>query len=244
MIRLVTFDFWQTLLADTRETMAAAHALRLDGVRRALAEAGQLYEAADLEAADGRALPVLQAIWNSHRDVSSAAQVRIFLEALDPALPAALPPEAREVIGAAYAEPALTHSPAVSPGAVEAVRQLAAADLALGIISNTGRTPGRVLRRLLERAGVLGAFRVLSFSDEVGVRKPAAGIFEATLARAGCAPAAAVHVGDDPVNDVAGARAAGMRALHYLPEGRAPADGADGVVRHLAEVPALLSRLA
>lgn len=243
-IRLVTFDFWSTLLADTRESTAAAHALRLDGVREALAQAGYLYDPEAVQAADGRALAALQGVWNAQRDVSPADQVRIFLEALEPALPALLSAAAREAVEAAYGTPALTHSPVVSPGAVEAVRGLAAEGLVLGIISNTGRTPGRVLRRLLDRAGILGDFGVLSFSDEVGVRKPAAGIFEATLTRAGCPPKAAVHVGDDPVSDVAGARAAGMRALHYLPEGRAPADGADGVIRHLAEVPALLSRLA
>lgn len=244
MIRLVTFDFWQTLLADTRESAAAAHVLRLDGVRQALGDAGHLYDAAAVQAADGRALPLLQAIWNAHRDVSAGDQVQIFLEALDPALAAALPAAAREAVEAAYGTPALTHSPVVSPGAIDAIRRLSASGVVLGIISNTGRTPGRILRRLLDRAGILTDFRVLSFSDEVGVRKPEAAIFRATLERAGCAPEAAVHVGDDAEADVAGARAAGMRALHYRPEGRAPADGADGVARDLAEVPALISRLA
>lgn len=58
LIRVVTFDFWQTRLADTPESTAAAHALRLRSVGEALARAGHRYDAA--------ALAVLQAIWALH----------------------------------------------------------------------------------------------------------------------------------------------------------------------------------
>jgi putative hydrolase of the HAD superfamily len=242
-MKLVCFDFWQTLLADTPESGAAAHALRLSGVGRALAEAGFRYDAAALEAADVRALARLNEIWGAHRDVAPARQVAVFLEALDPDLPAALAPEARDAVELAYGNPVLTHTPVAVPGAVEAVRAVAGRGLVLAVISNTGRTPGTVLRRLLAGAGVLDAFHVLSFSDEVGVRKPDPGIFRRTLAEAGCRPEAAVHVGDDPVSDVAGARGVGMRAVHYVPPGRPAADAADLVVRDLAELPAALGRL-
>jgi putative hydrolase of the HAD superfamily len=242
-IRLVTLDFWQTLLADTPVSSLAAQALRLGGVQAALAAAGHRYEPAALEAGDGRALAALDAFWRTHRDVSPPEQVRIFLEALDPGLSRKLPPEAFVAVARAYAEPVLTHQPVVAAGAVEAIRALAVQGIALGVISNTGRTPGVVLRRLLERAGVLSAFAVLSFSDEVGVRKPATEIFRRTLALAGVPAEAGVHVGDDPVNDVEGARAAGMRALHYVPDGGVTAEAADGVVRHFDELPARVGRL-
>ncbi|MBI3454562.1 MAG: HAD-IA family hydrolase [Candidatus Rokubacteria bacterium] len=242
-IALVTFDFWQTLLAETPASGAAARALRLSGVREALGRAGRRYDAAALAAADARALAALDGIWRARRDVGPAEQVRVFLEALDPALPGVLSPEERAAVETAYAVPVLAHPPAVAPGAVAAIRWLGTRGLTLGVISNTGRTPGSILRRLLDRAGVLDAFRVFSFSDEIGVRKPDPEIFRRTLAAAGCDPEAAVHVGDDPVNDVAGARALGMRALHYVPDGGPASATADGVLRHFAEVPALLTRL-
>jgi len=242
-MRLVTFDFWSTLMADTPASSAAARALRAEGVRGALAEAGHLCDAATFEAADTRALAALDAIWRTGRDVSPAEQVRIVLDAVDPALCGRLDAATLAAVARAYAEPVLTHCPVVAPGAVAAIQALAGRGVALAIISNTGRTPGTVLRRLLDRAGVLAAFRVCSFSDEVGARKPAAEIFRRTLAAAGCPPEAAVHIGDDPVNDVAGACAVRMRALHYLPDGRDPADGAHGVVRDFAELPAILARL-
>ena len=51
-------------------------------------------------------------------------------------------------------------------------------------------------------------------SAEVGASKPERRIFDAALAAAGCAAAEVVHVGDSLDTDVAGARAAGIRALH------------------------------
>jgi putative hydrolase of the HAD superfamily len=243
-LTLVTFDFWQTLCADTEESGRGARELRRDGVRAALAECGYRCDMATFEAADRRALAALDAIWTTARDVLPAEQLRVVLDALDPALPGKLPPAALATVARAYAEPVLTHCPVVAPGVVEAIRVLAARGLTLGIISNTGRTPGVVLRQLLDRAGVLSAFRVHSFSDEVGARKPTAEIFRRTLSAAGCGPEAAVHIGDDGVNDVGGARAVGMRALHYLPEGGPPADGATGVVRHFADLPDVVARLS
>ena len=47
-----------------------------------------------------------------------------------------------------------------------------------------------------------------------GVRKPDPLIFWLTLDELGVAPEHAVHVGDDPVLDVQGAKDAGMRAIH------------------------------
>ena len=40
MIGLVTLDFWQTLFADTQNSLRRAHVLRLEGVAAALAETG------------------------------------------------------------------------------------------------------------------------------------------------------------------------------------------------------------
>ncbi|MGH7267847.1 MAG: hypothetical protein ACREMB_23775, partial [Candidatus Rokuibacteriota bacterium] len=65
-LRVVTFDFWHTLLADTPEGLAAAHALRLSGVHEALRCAGYACEAAALAEADGRAMAALQGIWAEH----------------------------------------------------------------------------------------------------------------------------------------------------------------------------------
>jgi putative hydrolase of the HAD superfamily len=242
VIRLVTLDFWHTLFADTADGLRRAHALRLEGVRDALAEAGSVYAAVEGAAADARAGEALASVWQEHRDMSADEQIRIFLGALDPALPGALGPSALGRVARAYQEPALTHRPEVTHGAVEVVQDLRARGLVIGLISNTGRTPGRVLRQLLAGAGLLPCFDVLVFSDEAGVRKPAGAIFRRVLDHVRIDAAAGVHVGDDAAADVAGARDAGMRAIHFVP-GAAQAAPADAVLREFAQLPALVARL-
>jgi putative hydrolase of the HAD superfamily len=170
-------------------------------------------------------------------------QLRIFLGALDPALPVALDATTLARIARAYQEPALTHRPEITMAAAEAIHEIRARGPALGVISNTGRTPGWVVRRLLEDAGLLPHFTVLVFSDEAGIRKPAAAIFRQALDQTGLDPAGAVHIGDDPAADVAGARGVGMRAIHYVPDPSVPAAAADGVLRRFADLPLLLDRL-
>jgi putative hydrolase of the HAD superfamily len=50
-------------------------------------------------------------------------------------------------------------------------------------------------------------------SATVGARKPDPEIFRAALEAAGCGAGEALHVGDSGEEDIAGARAAGIRAV-------------------------------
>jgi putative hydrolase of the HAD superfamily len=105
------------------------------------------------------------------------------------------------------------------------------------------RTPGAVLGQIVEGAGL--PFKVLTFSDECGIRKPDPEIFRLTLRQLGVAPEHAVHVGDDPILDVEGALDAGMAVIQVTPDGRATAPvRPNAVIRGLRDVPAALERLA
>jgi putative hydrolase of the HAD superfamily len=144
----------------------------------------------------------------------------------------------------AYASPALVAPPAVDQGARAALEALAANGALLAVVSNTMRTPGEVVRQILDQSGLLPLFRVLTFSDECGIRKPARAIFLRTLEELGVPAEHAVHVGDDSILDVEGARDAGMGAIQVTPDGRATAPvKPDAVIRHLGELPAALRRL-
>jgi putative hydrolase of the HAD superfamily len=106
--------------------------------------------------------------------------------------------------------------------------ELRARGLRLAVICNTGRTPGKILRIILEQLGLLKHLSVQTFSDELGLRKPCAELFERTLAALAVAPHEALHVGDTLATDIAGARAIGMRAVHFCHARGAdklPADG-------------------
>lgn len=69
------------------------------------------------------------------------------------------------------------------------------------------------LPRVLQNCGLDGLLDGTVTSAEAGSRKPDPGIFGAALELAGCEPSEALHVGDTAEEDVAGARAAGIRPL-------------------------------
>jgi putative hydrolase of the HAD superfamily len=85
----------------------------------------------------------------------------------------------------------------------------------LGIVSDTGFTPGWVLRHHLERHGMLQFFTALSFSDETGRAKPHPKTFLTALEQLETDPANAMHCGDLPNHDVAGARELGITSVLY-----------------------------
>lgn len=64
----------------------------------------------------------------------------------------------------------------------------------------------------LEAAGLAGYFQATFTAAAFGAAKPQAAIFHAAAQAAGVAPAQMLHVGDDLLLDVAGARRAGLQA--------------------------------
>lgn len=233
----VTFDFWRTLAWDPPEHLDRARAARLRVLAEVLVRAGCPCAPAAIETAYERCGAEMAEIWKTDRDIDIREQVRLVFDCLEPGVAARLTPDQFEAAVDGYSSPALQLPPLLVPGAAEAVRRLAERGLRLGLISNTGRTPGTVLRRLLEHYGLARYFRALSYSDELGVRKPNAAIFDATLSALGARPGETLHVGDNPLDDVAGAKRFGLWAAHYAPDGAPPSREADLVVRHLAELP-------
>lgn len=233
----MTFDFWDTLVRDSAENLRAQRALRIQALHRTLFDAGSGLGEAEVALAYDRSESLLvERFWSRHRDPPIAEQVRLVLETASPGAASAMSPALFEAALAGYIEPVLRLPPELQPGAADAVRGLAARGVALGIISNTGRTPGVILRRILEGHDLLRHFQVISYSDEVGYRKPDAEIFQRTLAGLGASPEEAAHVGDNPVDDVRGAQAVGMRGVHFAAYGRAGASHADLVVADLADL--------
>jgi putative hydrolase of the HAD superfamily len=90
----------------------------------------------------------------------------------------------------------------------------------------------------LRGAGLLEHVDAVVTSAEVGEAKPGRAIFDHALELVGAQPGEAVHVGDSLENDVAGARAAGIRPVLVARDGSPPA-GVE-TIRSLVELPALL----
>lgn len=131
------------------------------------------------------------------------------------------------------------------PGAADLVSRSRQAGIRIAVVSNSTRP---MARDLLERVGHLDASfaqaleQIVTIVDsaEVGLVKPDPRIFDYALRELGCSAPTSVMIGDSVVEDVDGARGAGLTAYHYDPVGWCE-DQAHEHVRSLGDVqPTLL----
>ncbi len=122
------------------------------------------------------------------------------------------------------------------------LRALRDGGLRLAAVTNAAGQHQRGKLRLL---GLDAAFDALVISGEVGVAKPAAGIFHAACAALGVRVGQAVHVGDRLDLDAEGAHAAGLHGV-WLDRSRCgpmSGQGRVAVISGLSELPGLIARL-
>ena len=247
-ITTVTFDLWQTLLVDNRELGLTRSNARLDGVRFALSDFGEEFEASHISEAYWECYRQCAAIREELRDISFPEQIGLFIENISPGLGNRLTENALSEITRVYADSFLTYPPPAHADAVDVLKSVRRMGLRIGMISNTGMTPGITFRTYLENTGMLGYFDRLTFSDEVRMAKPASEIFMLTLRAMNSRPEQTVHVGDNVRNDVAGAKLCGLKTIWItgFSEREDPADPAtepDETVNELAEVVPAIERI-
>lgn len=236
MPEAVTFDCWNTLLYES--DWPRAHALRVERLRDAAIEAGRTPTLAE-------ATRAFDAAWSRHMGLWAAGEATGAREVARWSL---------EYLGISDAHPAFehlverfeeaSHSGRVCAleGARDTLQSLARAGIRCALVCDTGLTPGHVVRRHLDRLGLLEFLTAQIFSDEVGVPKPDARIFRVALEMLGVAPEKALHVGDLRRTDVAGARALAMRSVRIRArhDDEAPLPEADFVVDSHEELRELL----
>ncbi|MFQ6012522.1 MAG: HAD family hydrolase [Thermoplasmata archaeon] len=83
-------------------------------------------------------------------------------------------------------------------------------DYPLGIISNG---PGEIQWAKVEKFHLQSYFTTVVISGEVGPEKPEAAIFRLALERLNGEAGASAHIGDNPRDDVRGARGAGLTSI-------------------------------
>lgn len=132
------------------------------------------------------------------------------------------------------------------PDVIDSMQRLRERGVRVGILSNASSD----LLDLLAALDILPHCDFTVVSAIEGTKKPDRRIFEVALGRAGAEPGEAVHVGDMYVEDIAGARAVGVRSLLMdrgklgmfpnHPESESHPAGSVEVVRNLADVLAAL----
>jgi putative hydrolase of the HAD superfamily len=233
-IRAITFDWWCTLFRDAA------------GEERMALRAGALADAAGVsrERAEDALHAVARAFHAHHVEhqvtLRPSDAVRIACGVLESRLDDATAADLAD----RFATAILAHSPVPIEGALEAV-EAAAARFPVGVISDSGLSPGASLRKLLDRHGFTPHFAVLIFSDEAGVSKPQPKVYHQAAAALGVEPYQLLHIGDLERTDVLGAHQVGARAALFAGDNRRHIDDtrADYVLHNWAEFMELLPEL-
>jgi putative hydrolase of the HAD superfamily len=237
MLKAVTFDLWQTLIMETEEGSRWVRAERVRRMAEALRAERIIIDPEVICRAYTTEGEQLEGLWKTHRDIGSRAQVEMLLDILQIGNHAQYPDLLLAGLVDAYTLPILSAMPVPLDGALRIMEALDARGLRLAVICNTGRAPGNILRIILERLGMAKLLSVLTFSGELGWRKPHPEIFKQTLAALGVEPREAIHVGDSLASDIAGASAIGMRAVHFCHQkGANPNPGTGETIVSLTEL--------
>ncbi len=237
-IRALLFDYGLTLVTFERPEGALLAAY--DAIARRLEASGLKPVHAAESLLHGVHDRVEQAVARHERaglldEIDLMAEERDAYAACGLRLPDPLLEEAGDMVQRAWWE-----GIRVAGDAVPVLTELRRAGLRIGLCSNAPYS-SRSLHAQLEHVGLLHLFDSITFSGEVGRRKPAPEIFDAALAALGAGAATCAMVGDRRREDVGGARAVGMATIrtreHH--DDRGPGN-ADAVIDRLGDLPTLL----
>ncbi|MDP9194873.1 MAG: HAD family hydrolase [Acidobacteriota bacterium] len=223
MITAVAFDLWETLITDSPASSKRQEALRTARMEEILRGRGHGVLADRIEHAYRALWSRCQDLyWSEDRDIPCRRQIEHFLEELGLEHSSIAEPVLAE-LEHAYAHAALEVLPDPVAGAAEMLAALKSRGFGIGLISNTGRTPGSVLRTILGELGLAASIDVMVFSNEHGHCKPRPSIFEELRRGLDVPYEEMVFVGDNLYADVHGAQRCGMRAVHFDPPVRGTA---------------------
>jgi putative hydrolase of the HAD superfamily len=247
MIQAITFDFWDTLVADDSDEpkravqgLPAKPAARLHLLTEEISRHHPDIAVEQVAQAFTQANERFRHLWKQEYVTPTVAErLQVAYDFLGLARTPGYDRVVREI-----EEMEVHLSPDFAPGVQAALAELAR-HYKLGIISDTIHTPGRGLRQILAREGLLGHFSYLVFSDEVGAAKPAPLVFERAAEGLGVPLTDIVHVGDRESNDIAGPLAVGMRAVLYtgVIDRDSPNSQASAICHDYADLPRIIKVL-
>jgi len=214
MIKGVTFDLWNTLFCDSHYCD-----LRIDVLKRVLDMEDLLIDRHIIETEYLSAMRHFDDLWKKRRDkqyMSAAKLMKSILRNLD----VELSTSSKSTIIKGFEEAILEDPPPLVNGS-KAVMKSLHGNYQIGLISNTGITSGRLLRRVLRHRRMLQYFTCTIFSDEIGYTKPHPIIFRKAVEELKVNVDEIVHIGDLLETDIAGANTFGMKTIWFNKSDRA-----------------------
>ncbi len=219
MLKAITFDFWQTLYADSHEKWQARQQMRVTRLHAYLASRGYSCTLDEIHAGVDAAYDLTSVRWHQHLGVSVETCMVLFAEKLNLTLDKTEISALVSLLGEVFLELPPLLIPHVKPVITELSQSYS-----LGVISDSALTPGSFARQLMERDKILQFFKAFTFSDETKHTKPERVQFYATLTKLHAEPSETVHIGDIVRTDIVGAKNTGMKAIRFSGFNRSETD--------------------
>jgi len=248
MIRAVTFDLWDTIVADDSDEprraarglaskVATRRQLFISEVRNHHQDIGEERASEGWDAAN----EWFRHCWKvEHHTPGLDERVRKGFEALG-----IEPTPGFSDLVQALAQMEVEIPPDAAPGIEACLRNLHGR-YKLGIVSDAIVTPGSGLREILAKHGVADVFEIFVFSDEAGASKPDRKVFDVAAAGFGCEVHEILHIGDREYNDIGGPLGCGAKAVLYtgVIDRGATESRAHAVCSHHDDLPGIIDRLS
>ncbi len=248
-IKVVSFDLWDTVLVDGSDEVKRKNLgllpkkqQRRKLVRDSLESFGMTCDPNRIDIAYDTADAAFSVVW-SEQQVTWSVDTR--LKVLLAGLGCDLPRDELDGLVLRHEEMEMDIIPDLAPGIRAALMELRKS-YRLAVISDTGFSPGRVVRRILIQMDLFDLFEAYVFSNEVGRSKPHSQLFQVTADLLGVDTAQMVHVGDREHNDVAGAQGAGCKAVlsTVVKDRGSTSSRADGVCDDYAKLGGIVDSLS
>lgn len=225
-ITSISFDFWNTIY-DNRKESGERHKERVKFLQDALVRCG--YNEFSDETGVLRIEGLFKFNWEyfdiiwkkEHRTLNAKELLMVGLSYLSNHAPEgaikkeiSLPSGEFNQVTGFFEDVLLKYPPEYFTGVNEVLPELAK-KYKLGITSDTAYTSGRVLKKILEKDGLLECFSGFTYSDEMGCSKPDPNMFRNTMWLLGSKAHETIHVGDNEYTDIQGAKEEGLKTVLF-----------------------------
>lgn len=208
-IKVITIDFWNTLFDSVNHE--GRHKYRNEIFLEETTKLGLGIKESDLNNAIKESWIYFEDHWiNKMRTPESSELVQVIFSHLN------IPNEKSvfDRIVTSYEDSLFKYPPVLIDGVKEMLPKLAE-KYKLGLISDTGYSPGTHLRKLMADNDIIDYFTSFSFSNETGVSKPHERAFHTILHELNTNPEHSLHIGDIERTDVVGANNTGMVSVLF-----------------------------
>ncbi len=217
-IKVITIDFWNTIFDSSRGTQRNDYRLNVLGEQ--ISGLGLTLPNTSFEEAMTASWEYFSINWKNDFHTPSAEETVAFIWDY---LKIPYNDEAMNNVASSFAECVLHFPPALIGNVKDIIGKLSL-KYQLGLVSDTGFSPGSVLRKLLHNFNLYDYFDAFSFSNETGYAKPHQKAFTAILEQLNCKPEQALHIGDIEETDIAGAKSLRMKAVRFSGDAEAYQD--------------------